>query len=114
MTQENQNFTIWQGTDNTLTITDVAGAPITGASITWVMKKSAIATVELITKKTGAGIVITDGAGGVFTVELDPVDTATINFGDYYHEARIVDSSGNEDVTIIGTVTLKASGTYGV
>lgn len=112
MTKTNQDFTMWSGDDKTLTITvtdanDVV-VDLTGASaLVWILKRSKHAAAILVTKGLGAGVTITDAENGIFTVDLNPADTAALTQNNYYHEAQITDASGNISTLLIGTANIK-------
>lgn len=61
---------------------------------------------EYISKSLGSGISIVDGSGGVFDVTIDEADTATMDGGEYLHEAQVVDASSNTSTVTRGTVYL--------
>lgn len=63
----------------------------------------------LFTKTLGAGIALTAPVSGIFTVSIDPADTATIPPGDYFHQAVVTDSAGDIDNVLIGTLRLTAT-----
>lgn len=104
-----QNFELWSGNHATLTIPvlNAAGAvvPITGAAIKWVLSK-AVDSAALVTKTVGAGVTITNGAGGIFTVALLPADTSSL-WGIYYHEAEVTDGSGNIVTVLTGQADIQ-------
>ena len=112
MTTTAQDFTMYAGDTNTITVTvtDSAGAVvnITGATITWKLLEEQGGTIAL-TKTVGSGIIITNGAGGIFTIALAATDTASLLAGAYYHEAELTDTSSNVSTILIGTLTLKES-----
>jgi len=77
MTQENQNLTMWQGEDKTITVSlvDGAGAPYgstAGLTFTWKVATSENADAALLTKSTGSGI--TNGTSQI-TIAIDEADT---------------------------------------
>lgn len=88
-----QDFSITAGDTKVLTVTvrdPSTDDPvnITSATITWKASKSFGRTVAL-SKSTSAGISITDGAGGVFTITIAAGDTSAMS-GAYIHEAKVV------------------------
>lgn len=104
-----QNFTTWKGNYREIkfTIDDVASIE-DADEVEWGMSVSE-STAKLI-HKTMADLQITL-SGKVVTVILEPEDTdedSGIAAGNYYHELRVVDGSGNPSTPAIGTVTLKA------
>lgn len=84
-----------------VTITDDGtGFDITGATITWVLKRGPSAAAVL-TKSTGGGVAIIDGPNRVFDVTLDEADTEDLA-GLYYHEADVEESSGDHSTVVRG------------
>jgi hypothetical protein len=110
MTRENQDFAMWSGDTKNVRITvydeNDAVFNISGCTIRWRLMRSKMASASLVTKATGSGIVITDGPNGLFTVTLAPTDTASLNHGRYYHEAEVVDGSGNVATVTVGEITI--------
>ena len=85
------------GDDITLTITatdqDGDAIDLTGASITWGLKKKLSDSSVTLTKSTGgSGVTITNATSGIFTVALDAADTTGLS-GDYIHESKITDAA---------------------
>lgn len=65
------------------------------------------ALTALLQKATGgAGITITDAAGGVLEVTLDPDDTVDLA-GDYHFQLEVFDGGGAGLVVATGTVTIR-------
>ena len=92
-----QDFSMIAGDTKVLTVTvrdPSTGDPVSivDASITWKASKSVGRTVVL-TKTTAAGISITDGANGVFTITLAAANTVGFS-GSYIHEAKVTFSDG--------------------
>lgn len=87
-------------------ITDQDGAVVDldGATIRWQMARSVYAA-PMVEKAVGDGITVTDATGGLFTVTLDPADTATIT-GSFYFEVEIVDSFGNVSTPRTGEIAI--------
>jgi len=89
-------------------VTDSQGGAfdLTGAAaIAWQLACSAGSAAPAVSKSLGAGIAITDGPNGVFTVMLDPSDTAALS-GLYYHEAEVTDGAGNRSTVLTGVATV--------
>jgi len=110
MTSTGQDFTMYSGDSNviTITVTDSAGAAkdLSGAAIVWSMAPLVESEKTTIEKTNASGIAITgDGSAGIFTVTLAAADTAPLR-GDYYHEAKITDGSNNVSTVTIGKVTV--------
>lgn len=105
-----RDFSMFAGDDLTLTVTvketDGTATTITSAAISWKASKSNSKTAA-ITKSTAAGgVTITNGAGGIFTVSLDPADTTSLE-GDYIHEAQITFSNGDVRTVLRGVMTIE-------
>lgn len=111
MAKKDQNFEIYQHTDKLLTfaITDKNGAPkdLSGGSATWAVFAVG-QDITLIEKKSSAGQ-ITINQSNVSVILLD-TDTDNLK-GKYIHELRTVDSSGNDDISAVGTINILYSST---
>lgn len=111
MTKQNQDFVMWAGDNKLIDVTVVDGdgvaVDITGATIKWVLAKTA-GDSALVTKTTGDGITITDAAAGKFRVTLVPADTESLA-GVYYHEAEVTDASSQVSTVLIGKVIVYKS-----
>lgn len=113
MTVENQLLTLWQGEDKSIivSLTDADGNPYgSTAALTFLYRVTTAAENRsaIIEKTTGSGI--TNGTNEV-TIALDKADTDDLDAGDYYHELRVTDGSGNEDVVFDGIFRLEPSAT---
>ena len=114
MSHQIQNFEIHAGDDQAVMVTvkDEAGSvvDISGATeITWILKRSEGSSTDTLTKsKTGGGITITDGPGGVFEITVTSSDTAALQ-GLYYHKAVVTLASGKTTV-LTGVVSVIAAG----
>lgn len=118
MTKLNQNFTLWQGEDVVITaaITNEAGTAVslTGATaVRWSAFAKKSSTLAALAKTLVSGIALVDVAGTDDGVEItmDSNDTDNLSPGMYYHECRVVDSVGNEQVVFVGDLFLKRSRT---
>lgn len=103
--EHRQNVRLTAGDSKTLAVqvTDDQGDPvdINGAAIRYaVVDGRGGSTVVGPKSDGGAGITVTDAAGGVFEVYLDPSDTQDL-LGEYWHEAEYEDGDG--DVTTVFT-----------
>ena len=111
MTYTGQNIEIYQGDTRTLTVTvyDLNGniAPITGASIKWVVYKRSSGKIY-ISKTVGSGIAITDDLNGLFEIALVRDDTLVL-LGNYKHECELVDTSSNYSTIFTGYFKITAS-----
>lgn len=103
---QNQNFTITRGDSKLLTVAvtddDGAAVSIVGAAITWKLADSIYSATALVTKTVGSGITITNGAGGLFSIQLDYEDTDDL-YGLFYHEAKVYDNESPSNVTTVLT-----------
>ena len=108
MTKQSQDFLMWSGDDKTITVTvydnDDVVVDITGATITWELSQNVDSTA-LISKTVGSGITLSDPTNGIFTIALDPADTASLS-GRYYHEAEITDAAGDVSTALVGHATI--------
>lgn len=105
-----------------VSVTDDEGdaVSIVGADVVWQLatkrwkreRKAAIAAgtsplpQPILNKTTDDDITITNGAGGVFTVTLNPLDTIELS-GGYYHEAEVTLNDGTVATVLTGIVTIK-------
>jgi len=79
---------------------------ISGASLAWEVQRDILSrSGEVISKTTTSGISITSASGGLFRIDIDPSDTEGLS-GDYYHEARLADVSGNVSTLFVGRMTI--------
>jgi hypothetical protein len=71
----------------------------------WVAKK--VTTTPLIEKSAnpGGGITVVSAPGGLIEINIASSDTANLK-GDYYHELEVVDSAGNIQTVLVGTMTV--------
>lgn len=118
MTKQNQDFEIWQGVKRTVKIPVVddadAAYTMTSATPEWRMFKSKLDDqADAVLSKTGGDIAIVnlDGTNDGVQFDIDPDDTKSIAPGTYYHEVRVIDVSGNEEVVTTGDVVLHPSPT---
>lgn len=103
---------VFQGEDRTLALEarDNSNNPtdLTGQTVTWgVGFPPYDPTLAMtIVSKTG---VVTDAAGGLYTVTLDPGDTASLQPGNYVHQAFTTDgSTGAISYVTVGTLRVRA------
>src|SRR5687767_14791102 len=113
MTATDQNIVIWQGEDKPITVDleDGDGAPYgstDGLTFSWRVSPSKDDRTSLIAKSTGSGI--TNGTS-LITIDLNSADSENLRPVDYYHECRVVDSSGEENVVFVGAFKVKPSTT---
>lgn len=106
-----QNLTTWKGNyreikfliEDVATVEDCLEAE-------WAMSASE-SSAALITKSTDDDPATITFSGKYVIVKLFPEDTdedSEIEPGNYYHELRLIDPSGNPSTPAIGIVTLKA------
>lgn len=120
MTKLAQNVTMWQGEDWVITvpITDSAGAAVSltgAAAVRWSMfpgRASGTAAAAL-NKTLGSGITLVDvdDVADGLQITIDTDDTDGLAPTTYYHECRVVDSAGDEQVVFIGNLYLRESRT---
>ena len=94
-----------------VTVTDADGAAVdlSGAqTIRWHMSRSVNSRPATVEKALGAGITVTNGPGGIFSVTLDSADTEDLR-GDFVHEAEVIDEDGNVSTVLSGAVTISAA-----
>ncbi|MCX5658589.1 MAG: hypothetical protein NTW19_02570 [Planctomycetota bacterium] len=107
MATARQDFTMHQGTHRTLRVSLAGTVPTTAGAAVWRVARDRASTA-LLSKTLAEG-----GVGNLTTGTLDislfPSDTATLDAGEYYHELRVTDADGQQDVVLEGTLTLKAS-----
>lgn len=104
------DITMFAGDTKTLQVTvkDENGdaVDLTGASIRWQASRSVNKRPADLEKSVGDGITITDATAGRFDVTLDSADTEDLR-GDFYHEAEVIDASGNVSTVFTGTLTIE-------
>ena len=107
MTTTDQNFTMWAGEDKDITVNLVdadgdAYGDLTGLTFAWKMATSENASAALVSKTP-------TGTTDSIAFSLADTDTQSLAPGVYYHECRVTDAGGDEDVVFTGGITLKAS-----
>lgn len=98
MALDNQNFTMYQVNHKRLVFTVEDAYSLAGATIKWACSKHS-ALHPAVMEKGMENITI---EGNTFTVYLVPADTANLEPGVYYHEAKIKDAAGNEVTAATG------------
>lgn len=95
-----QDFELMAGDSRQLAlqVLDEAGGvvDISGATVTWKLAAWPGAPTAIVTKTCS----VTDGPNGKFNFTLAPDDTKDLD-GSYYHEARVKDSTGNNETTVL-------------
>ena len=113
MGTKNDTLEMFAGTtrDLVVTVTDEDGSAhdLTGHTGEWCLARKQ-GDAALLTKTTGAGVVLTDPSGGICTVSLASDDTDGMQ-GVYYWELRLVDATTDEDVPAYGYVRILPSTT---
>lgn len=85
---------------------DGAAVPLGGAlSIQWWAAKRVSSSTRLVEKGLGTGVTVTDAPNGVLRVDIDPDDTALVS-GAFYHELEVIDSGGDIQTVLKGTMTV--------
>jgi hypothetical protein len=111
ITQSDHWFT---GEDRTLrfSVVDADGLAqnISGWTLEWVLRERPWGTEALISKTTGAGITITNAAGGVCEVAIADDDTINLAPGAYVHTLRR-SNAGAETVLAFGDAVLQQPAT---
>lgn len=117
MTLTHQDFPLVAGDSHLIEFAvteNGVAADLTGATaLRWgCVKRRADGTftgAAVVTKALGSGVEITDAAGGVIQVTLDPDDTAELPAGAYYHELELTDAGGAVITLATGTLNLAAN-----
>lgn len=111
MAAKRADFTMFSGEHRVLEIAivdaDGDAVDLTGATVEWRLARSARGT-PVISKTTvdSGGVEITGAEAGLAEVTLVGADTEALE-GDYYHEARVVDSGDRPATVLYGTATIK-------
>lgn len=118
MAAVDQDFTMYQAESRILRIpiTDADGDPVTltGATVRWEVYRNVEGTITTVLAKTTSDDIALYNAAGTndgIQITLAPADTTSLATGNFTHECRVTDSSGNQDVVFIGKMTLYASQT---
>lgn len=78
---------------------------LTGGAIKWQLARNASDT-PLLTKTIGAGVTVTNAAGGLFEVKLSFSETRTLGPGNFYHEVEHTTASGDKYTIFNGAMVL--------
>ena len=113
-----QDFTMWKGDDKILAFNIEDATDLeTGYTATWVMcaeepnAGNSYNPTAVLTKDSEATPATITFDGATVLVEVDGDDTgeaSSITPGEYYHELKLYDTAGNEAVSAIGTIDLRA------
>ena len=105
-----QNFEVVSGNDKVINVTVLdengAAVDITAATIVWAVAKRADSKNTIFFYTSPTFITILDPLLGTFRINVQDADTEPLSAQDYYHEARIVSSSGQRTTVMIGTMTV--------
>lgn len=107
MATTRQDFVMHQGTHRTLRVSLTGTDPATASAALWRLARERSAGPLL--EKTLADGGVAHAAAGALDIYLYPSDTAALSPGEYYHELRVIDAAGQQDVVLEGALTLKAS-----
>lgn len=104
-----QNLEMFAGEDRVfpLAARDASNAPVNlvGSTVAWYVGRTyPCVRYPLITKSA----TLTTPASGLFSVSLDPGDTQYMA-GEFVHEARATDGSGNVTVVCKGSLVIRAA-----
>jgi hypothetical protein len=98
----------------TITNKDKTTTDLTGATIRWALKRSVHSIADEAVKDTiSGGVLITEPSKGKCQVSIDPVDTADLSPGYYYHEMEVTSASGVVSTVLSGTITITEDGIRG-
>ncbi len=112
---EPQNGVIYSGEDVTITVslTDSDGNALSTADVNaiseyqYIIATGPYAASNLVSKTVGNGVTL-DNSAITATIVLADTDTDDLD-GQYYHEAKATDSSGNETTSFSGTLIIQRS-----
>lgn len=107
-----QNIEMFRGETKRLvvTVTDSAGQPVQDLDVNtfefrvWQAPPSDDKTPVIELDETGDFVV--DEPNSKVTIELSNVKTVSLEPGEYYHELKMIDVESNENIIMIGALTL--------
>lgn len=104
----NENTSVFQGDDETIKVTvkNEKQETVDISSASTIEYKIAEEGSSALSKSLGSGISITDGANGVFEINISSSDTSSIS-GKYDHEAEI-DLNGKSTL-FQGTIRIRGT-----
>jgi len=110
MTSVNQNFTIYGGNTNSVSIgvtldAGTSSASLGSCSAVWIVENE-VESGSLIRLTTDSGISL---SGSIATLAISPSLTSGLS-GKYYHELVVTDAASNVSTVTTGIVTIKKSG----
>jgi len=108
-----QNGVVFSGEDFTITVAlvDSDGAALESAAVDaiseyrYIIATSPYATTNIVSKTIGSGVTM-DNSAITATIAVDDTDTDSLE-GEYYHEAKATDSSGNETTSFSGRLIIR-------
>jgi len=103
MAYKDQDFEIFAGDNKSLLFTVDDVEDLDDCTVTWKAARSPGS--EAVISKSSESSDEIEISGDTFTVKLVPTDTSNLSgYRKYYHEAQILDSSGNITTVAIGTM----------
>lgn len=114
MTHQVVNFDIHQDRDKLLNFSVVdqqipaVVVDLTGSTLSFAFSSKVSPFTALFTKTVGSGLTITNATGGLFSVQIDKADVATL-VGEHRYEVKMLDPAGKEDTIVEGTIVVSSS-----
>lgn len=114
-THTTQHFEVHKGDSKllTITVTDSDGNVVNITDAEEIKFRVAgdqlDATMDIsknMTDDSAGDVQVSDGPAGEFTVQLNPVDTASLSHGMYHWESEVEDSSNNISTVTTGYLSL--------
>ena len=104
-----QNFEMHSGDTKDIIVEvlkqDDSVQPLTGATARFALSEDEFEPA-IVTKTTGAGIVLTDPPAGILTVTLDAVDTEPLA-GMHYYEVEVTDVALRISTVAVGWIDIR-------
>jgi hypothetical protein len=97
-----------------VTVTDEAGLPVnlSGASIYFTVRKKLASSVDdadaVFQKAVGTGITISDAAGGVIALVIDPADTRNFPKVVLLYDLQVITAAGDTITPAMGEFAINA------
>lgn len=108
---ENSEITIYRGNSkdirDTVTNADSTAADLSGATVTFELKKRRTDDTALVTKTSSSGITVSTPSSGIFVVNLLDADT-DLAPGRYFYSAKVTDALGKTTTVSTGDIVIKA------
>jgi hypothetical protein len=113
-----QNFIVPRGNDSEIFVNVIppsVGESIMDSIVTWraysmILGVPQVQLGPVIEKITGSGIVNLPSPPMTFEILIQAADTINLAFGNYYHEAEIVDEIHDHVTVLNGVMTLTMTG----